>query len=625
MWTPEDAIRAYSLRRWGQGYFSVNAEGHLTVHPTRESRLEVDLAVLAAEIRAAGLSWPVLVRFTDILHDRVSALCGAFVGVFERLGYSGSYAAVYPIKVNQQHCVVEQILAKGRDCVGLEAGSKPELTAVLAQSPTGGVIICNGYKDREYVRLALIGTRLGHRVYLVIEKPNELELILREADALGVEPLIGVRVRLAASAAGKWQNSGGERAKFGLSAGQVLALVQRLEAAGRLDRLQLLHSHLGSQIPNLRDIAAAMAESARFFAELSALGAPIRVVDVGGGLGVDYEGTATRHDCSINYSLEGYASSVVEALVRICADKGLAHPDIITESGRAMVAHHAVLIANVTEYEPAPAEDGPPVIPADAPGPVRRLSETLRLADQASPLEIYREGVHDLDEVRQAFARGDIALADRALGEEAFYALCRRLRPRLQEGARSHRALLDELNDRLADKVFCNFSVFQSLPDVWAIDQIFPVVPLQRLDEPPGRRGVIQDLTCDSDGCIDHYVDEHGVEPTLPLHELRSGEPYLLGFFLVGAYQEILGDMHNLFGDTDAVDVELDGAGSYRLVRPERGDSVDQLLSYVHFDPRDMLARYRHKLDASGLAEPEREQLFTELKAGLYGCTYLED
>jgi arginine decarboxylase len=346
---------------------------------------------------------------------------------------------------------------------------------------------------------------------------------------------------------------------------------------------------------------------------------------VGGGLGVDYEGTGTRHYCSINYSLAGYAQTVVDALAGVCEEKGLAHPEIVTESGRAMVAHHAVLITNVIEYEPAPGESGPPAAPPMGSGPLRRIAEALVAQNQGSPLELYREALQDLEEMRQAFNRGELALADRALAEEAFYFLCRRLRPQLQARARSHRPLLDELNERLADKVFCNFSVFQSMPDVWAIDQIFPVAPLHRLDERPDRRGVIQDLTCDSDGCIEHYVDEHGVEPTLPLHRLREGEPYLLGFFLVGAYQEILGDMHNLFGDTDAVDVELDGVGGYRLVRPERGDSVDQLLSYVHFDPRDMLARYRRKLDAAGLAESEREQYFTELKAGLYGYTYLED
>jgi arginine decarboxylase len=625
MWSIDEAARTYSLANWGEGYFGVNAAGHVTVRPRRSPEGEVDLYRVALQAREAGLAWPVLVRFNDILHDRVASMCRAFAEACGRTGYRGRYTAVYPIKVNQQHSVVEHILAGGGDCVGLEAGSKPELTAVLAEAPPGGIIIGNGYKDREYVRLALIGTRLGHRVYIVVEKPNELDTILRESEELGVRPLIGVRIRLAASAAGKWQNSGGEKAKFGLSAIQVLGLVERLKAAERLDCLQLLHFHLGSQIPNLRDIAGAMDEVARFFAELARLGVRLQVVDVGGGLGVDYEGTGTRHYCSINYSLERYAATVVEALGRVCAEQDLPHPDIITESGRALTAHHAVLIANVTEYEVAPG-DGEQIRPeAGAPVPIRRLGAALDRVDDSSPLELYREALHDLDDVRDGFRRGEISLEQRARAEELFYALCRSIRPRLHGSARSHRALLDELDERLADKVFCNFSLFQSLPDVWAIDQIFPVVPLQRLDEAPTRSGTVQDLTCDSDGCIEQYVDENGVERTLMLHDIREGEPYLLGFFMVGAYQEILGDMHNLFGDTDAVNVELDAEGGYRLVRPERGDSVDELLSYVHFDPRDMLVSYRRKLAAAGLGDQEREHLFTELKAGLYGYTYLED
>ncbi|MGD2081978.1 MAG: biosynthetic arginine decarboxylase [Chromatiales bacterium] len=625
MWSIADARRTYSLASWGEGYFGINPQGHMIARPLRDAGPEVDLYRLASEVREAGLAWPVLVRFNDILHDRVRALCGAFAQAFERTGYGGRYTAVYPIKVNQQHSVVEHVLAGGGDCVGLEAGSKPELMAVLAQAPAGGVIVCNGYKDREYIRLALIGQRLGHRVYIVIEKLNELDAVLREAESLQVRPLIGVRVRLAASAAGNWQNSGGERAKFGLSAGQVLTLVDRLRRARRLDCLELLHSHLGSQIPNLRDIAGAMDEVARFFAELEALGARIRVVDVGGGLGVDYEGTATRHYCSINYSLERYARAVVDALKGICAERGLREPDIITESGRAMTAHHAVLVAEVVECEAAPG-DGVPEAPAEeAPPVLRSLARALDSVPSASPLEIYREAAQDLEDAREGFRRGDLDLRQRAWAEELFYSVCRRLRPRLSAASRSHRALLDELNERLADKVFCNFSVFQSMPDVWAIDQIFPVAPLQRLDEAPGRSGVIQDLTCDSDGCIEHYVDENGVERTLPLHDLRPGEPYLLGFFLVGAYQEILGDMHNLFGDTDSINVELDGEGGYRLTRPERGDSADELLGYVHFDPRDMLASFRRKLGATDLAETDRERYFEELEAGLYGYTYLED
>ncbi len=613
----------YAIHRWGEGYLGVDAQGHLTMRPDRQGETVIDLHRLAHEVVEAGLAWPVLVRFSDILHDRVAAMGRAFEQAARALDYSGAYTAVYPIKVNQQHSVVSEILRGGGDQVGLEAGSKPELVAVLAMA-RGEVIVCNGYKDREYIRLALIGNRLGHRVYIVIEKPSELELVLKEAADLGIEPRLGVRVRLAASAAGKWQNSGGEKAKFGLSASQVLTLVERLRAADRLGCLQLLHTHLGSQIPNIRDIRRGMLEMARYYAELRRLGVPIGVVDVGGGLGVDYEGTGTRHYCSINYSLEGYASEVLGALSAVCAEQGLPEPDIITEAGRAMTAHHAMLITNVIERESAPGGRPPTTAPEDPPV-LKILRREFERAERDSPLEVYQEAEHGLGEAREAFERGELDLVQRAHAEQLFYAVCRRLHPRLQSGARSHRDLLDELNVRLADKVFCNFSLFQSMPDVWAIDQLFPVVPLQRLNEAPTARALIQDLTCDSDGCIEQYVDQEGVESTLPMHETEPGETYLLGIFMLGAYQEVLGDIHNLFGDTDAVNLELDGEGGYRLTQPERGDSVEELLRYIHFDPEAMLASYRSKIEGAGLNSALSAQFFAELKAGLSGYTYLED
>ena len=615
----------YGVRRWGAGYFGIDDSGHVTVHPRRDDGAAIDLHRLAGEVRQAGLSWPVLVRFVDILHDRVATLCRAFRLAADELDYGGGYTALYPVKVNQQRSVIDEILAGGDGCVGLEAGSKPELMAVLAQSPAGGTIVCNGYKDREYVRLALIGQRLGHRVYIVVEKLSELELILAQADALRVEPLLGVRVRLFSSAAGNWQNSGGEKAKFGLTAGQLLELLRRLRQAKRLDRLQLLHSHIGSQIPNLRDIRRCIGEAARFYGELRRLGADIRVVDVGGGLGVDYEGTGTRHYCSINYSLEAYAREVVKGLARVCRRHDLPHPDLFTESGRAMTAHHAVLITNVIESDPVGEGELPVALPEDPPEVLAQLSAELERAGSESPSEVYQETLHGLEEARELFEQGALDLEQRALAEELFVAVCRRLLPRLRPGSRRHRELLDELHERLADRLFCNFSLFQSLPDVWAIDQIFPVMPLQRLLEPPTRSAVLHDLTCDSDGRIDNYVDQDGVERSLPVHEPRAGEPYLLGIFLVGAYQEILGDMHNLFGDTDAVNVRLEPDGGHRLVQTERGDSVDQLLRYVHFSTGRMLERYREKLQGAAIGGEEAERLFSELEAGLHGYTYFEE
>lgn len=613
----------YAIDRWGEGYFGINAAGHLCARPDPHGPIEIDLSQLASEIEAEGLSLPVLVRFSDILRHRVQSLHQAFVEASAACGYSGRYQPVYPIKVNQQAGVVREILHSGH--AGLEAGSKPELMAVLALSPPGGLIVCNGYKDREYVRLALIGRRLGLRVYLVIEKPSEVPLILEEAARLGVEPLLGVRVRLAAAAAGNWQSSGGEKAKFGLAANQILDLVRELETAGRLDWLQLLHAHLGSQIPNLQDIRSGVAELVRFYAELRRLGAPIGVIDVGGGLGVDYEGTRTRNYCSVNYGFEGYASAIVNTIAAECRRRDLPEPDLFSESGRAMTAHHAVLIANVIDREVAGGRD---VTPQDNEGDATldALVGQLRAVATASPQEVYAESRELLATARDRFAQDQLDLAGRARAEELFFAICRTLAARLDPAIRRHRELADEVNALLADKLFCNFSLFQSLPDIWALDQIFPIVPIQRLDELPVARAVIHDLTCDSDGCIDQYVDEGGIEASLPVHvDAGLHAPYLLGFFMVGAYQEILGDIHNLFGDTDAINVELDPnvPGGYRLLEPERGDSTDELLSYVHFEPRTLLAHYRRKLDAAGLDRPTREQLFIELKAGLYGYTYL--
>ncbi len=615
--------RIYAISRWGDGYFRINAAGHLCARPDPGKEVEVDLAALAQRLREEGLALPVLVRFNDILRHRVRSLQQAFGQAGETVGYAGRYEPVYPIKVNQQKSVVQQILREGG--AGLEAGSKPELMAVLALSAPDGLVIYNGYKDRESIRLALIGRRLGMRVHIVIEKLSEVPLILEEADRMGIDPLLGVRVRLAA-AAGNWQSSGGEKAKFGLSASQVVQLVEDLRAADRIGRLALLHAHLGSQIPNIQDIRAGIRELGRYYAELRRLGAPIATVDVGGGLGVDYEGTRTRSFCSVNYSVEAYAAAVVETLCAECRRQGLPEPNLVSESGRAMTAHHAVLITNVIDRESA---GGLAVAKREDEGDalLNALSGEIALAADAPAQEVYADARALLAEARERFEQGRLDLPARARAEELFFATCRALAARIDPGLRTHRELSDEINALLADKLFCNLSVFQSLPDVWALDQIFPIVPLQRLDEAPRDRAVVHDLTCDSDGRISHYVDEGGIEASLPVHpQDRDGDPYLLGLFMVGAYQEILGDIHNLFGDTDAVNVELDPAaeGGYRLLEPERGDSADELLSYVHFEPRTLLARYRRKLEEAGLERAASEQYFVELKAGLYGYTYLE-
>ncbi len=625
-WDIEQARATYNLVHWGAGYFDVGPDGHLIAHPGRDPRRgAVDLHELAHRVRAAGLSWPVLVRFVDILHERVDTLVEAFAAATAADGYEGSFTAAYPIKVNQQRSVVTEILGHGDGRVGLEAGSKPELMAALALTPAGGLIVCNGYKDREYIRLALIGRELGHRIFIVVEKLSELELVVEESRALGVEPLLGVRMRLASIGAGKWQNTGGEKSKFGLSAAQVLEVVERLQGAGLLGSLRLLHFHLGSQIANIRDIQRGAREAARCYAELRALGVPLSCVDVGGGLGVDYEGTRSRSFCSMNYTVGEYARNVVHTLWEVCTEHDLPHPDIVTESGRAMTAHHAVLITNVTDVEPAADDQPGPAPGADDPLILHDLWRACEGVSERSALEAYHDAAHWLAEAQSMYMHGVLTIAQRARAERLYFAACRRVRPLLQPSIRAHRELLDELDEKLADKYFCNLSVFQSLPDVWAIDQIFPIVPLHRLDEAPARRAVIQDLTCDSDGRIDQYVDREGVESTLPLHAWRPGEPYLLGFFLVGAYQEILGDMHNLFGDTDSVNVVLDAGGGYRLEDAQRGDTVDALLRYVHFDPQTLRERYRTKLEAAPIDAARRAAYWESLEGGLDGYTYLED
>lgn len=626
-WNIQKARQTYNLAYWSSGYFDINDQGHLTAHPNRDFGNDgIDLYALNDEIRAAGLSLPVLVRFPGILHDRIDSLCNAFETAMEELAYEGGYTAVYPIKVNQQHTVVDEVLSHGGRRVGLEAGSKPELMAVLALAEAnGGVIVCNGYKDREYIRLALIGRQLGHRIYIVVEKLSELELVIRESRDMGVRPLLGMRARLASLGTGKWQNTGGKKSKFGLSSQQVLTMVAMLQEEGMGDCLQLLHVHMGSQISNIQDIQRGMREVSRYYAELHQMGVPIRVMDVGGGLGVDYEGTRSRSFCSINYSVQEYARNILQAIHDACMEQDLPQPDVFTESGRALTAHHAVLFTNVIDQEAVPAglpeqepDDDDPVI-------IKDLYQGLdNLADRPV-LEVYHDANYWLSEAHSMYVHGVLTLEQRAWAEQLYFETCRQVRDLLQPSKRAHREVLDELNEVLADKYFCNFSVFQSAPDVWAIDQIFPVVPLQRLNEKPDRRAVLQDITCDSDGRIDQYVDLDGVDSTLPVHGLKNGEPYLLGMFMLGAYQEILGDMHNLFGDTDSVNVEMQADGSYRLTHVEQGDTVDNVLEYVHISADELLQSYHRKVEDSGLPEGVQESYLEELEAGLRGYTYLED
>ena len=622
-WNTELSREIYAIEHWSEGYFDIHPGGHVVVHPARDpDKGAVDLVEVVRSVRQEGLSLPILVRFTDILRHRITRLSEAFDKARTDMDYQGGYTPVYPIKVNQQRAVVDAILHNGRYPVGLEAGSKSELLAILALS-NAGTVICNGYKDRSYIRLALIGRSLGLNVFIVIEKLSELDVVIEEAASLGIEPQLGVRVRLSSISAGKWQNSGGEKSKFGLHNGEILKLVSRLRQADSLDWLKLMHFHMGSQIADISDVKTALREAGRYYAELHALGVNIQVADVGGGLGVDYEGTRSTSECSINYSIDEYAHSIVRAFSEMCAEYALPHPELVTESGRAMSAHHAVLITHITDIESVPEDAAPPI--ASEAKPLQDLADCLERLPTESVLGVYHDAQFDLAEARAMFVQGKLSLPELAEAERMNAAVCHGVQRRLDIRLRSHRELLDELNERLADKVFCNFSLFQSMPDAWAIGQVFPVMPLQRLNEEPTRRGVIQDLTCDSDGRIDAYIDHQSLETTLRLHATTPGENYLIGIFLVGAYQEILGDMHNLFGDTHSVNVELDGHGGYRLVDPMHGDGADDMLRYVHIDPEELERAYRKKLIEAKLPADRRKQFESELMAGLVSYTYLEE
>ncbi len=621
-WSIERARHTYSIEHWSSGYFDVADDGRVIARVGSELP-PAALAEVAAAAEARGLRLPLLVRFADVLGDRVAQLQQAFAGATREWEYAGGYSAIFPIKVNQHASVVGELIARGGPGFGLEAGSKPELVAVLAMAEPGSIVICNGYKDREYLQLALIGIKLGLRVHIVIEKPGEARMALEEAASLGVVPLFGARMRLASIGAGKWQNTGGDKAKFGLNPRQLLDLVAELRAAGRLDCLRLLHFHMGSQISNVRDIAGGMREATRYLVELARDGIRIEFMDVGGGLGIDYEGTRSRSDCSINYSLAQYAGNIVGPLAEACAEHGIAPPHILTEAGRAMTAHHAVLIANVSAVERA-AEGAIGVGHEAEVAAIRHLREIVEEMDSRPPLELYEEARHHFAEGQSLFALGGLDLAQRATLDDLFFAIANRVRARLRTDERAHRQVLDELNEKLVDKYFLNFSLFQSIPDVWAIDQVFPIMPIDGLEIEPDRQGVIADLTCDSDGRIDLYVDSQGLDSSLPLHAPKSGGSYRLGIFLVGAYQETLGDIHNLFGDTDSVDVRMTPEG-FVLEHARRGDTSDRLLAYVGYDVADLRLRFSRRLAAAALPRAEAERVRGALETGLTGYTYLED
>ncbi|AIA72652.1 biosynthetic arginine decarboxylase [Pectobacterium atrosepticum] len=625
-----EMLRTYNIAWWGNNYYDVNELGHISVCPDPDvPEARVDLARLVKDMQKENHQrLPALFCFPQILQHRLRSINAAFKQARESFGYEGGYFLVYPIKVNQHRRVIES-LANSGEPLGLEAGSKAELMAVLGHAGmTRTVIVCNGYKDREYIRLALIGEKLGHKVYLVIEKMSEIRLVLEEAERLNVVPRLGVRARLASQGSGKWQSSGGEKSKFGLAAIQVLQLVEMLREAGKLDSLQLLHFHLGSQLANIRDIATGVRESARFYVELHKLGVNIQCFDVGGGLGVDYEGTRSQSDCSVNYGLNEYANNVIWGIGDACNEHGLPHPTVITESGRAVTAHHTVLVSNIIGVERN--EFSEPTEPEeDAPRALESLWSTWKEIKQPGKRRSLREWLHDsqmdLHDVHTQYTHGMLDLTQRAKAEQLYLSICQLIQEQLDPSNRAHRPVIDELQERMADKLYVNFSLFQSMPDAWGIDQLFPVMPLEGLDKPPERRAVLLDITCDSDGTIDHYVDGDGIATTMPMPPYDPENPPLLGFFMVGAYQEILGNMHNLFGDTSTVDVFVFQDGTVEIEESDEGNTVADMLEYVQLDPKVLMTRFRDQVKETDLDAELQAQFMEEFETGLYGYTYLED
>lgn len=628
-----DRIRAdYNVQHWSQNFFGINDDGDVTVSPRKDGQHQVPLTRIAQALEDKGLTLPALVRFPQIIHQRVHGICDAFNQAINDYGYQNEYLLVYPIKVNQQKDVVEQILASQAEAetkqLGLEAGSKPELMAVLAMAQrASSVIVCNGYKDREYVRLALIGEKLGHKVFIVLEKLSELDTVLQEAKALNVKPRVGLRIRLASQGAGKWQASGGEKSKFGLSASQVLQVVERLKAEDQLEMLQLVHFHLGSQMANIRDVRNGVNEAARFYCELRKMSVPIAYFDVGGGLAVDYDGTRSQSSSSMNYGLAEYARNIVSTVGDVCALYEESAPVIISESGRSLTAHHAVLITNVIGTESynvtvvdAPAQDAPMLLQN-----MWQNWQNLKAGTNARALiEIYNDTQSDLVEAQTLFTSGVVDLHQRAWVEQLSLSIYGELHKQMDNKNRFHRPILDELSERLADKFFVNFSLFQSMPDAWGIEQVFPVLPLSGLDSEEQTRAIMLDITCDSDGTVEQYVDGQGIESTLPVPAWNKDKPYLMGFFLVGAYQEILGDMHNLFGDTHSAVVNVTEEGDFEFAAIDLGDTVEDMMRYVHIDVDAIKNNYKELVERHIDAD-EQALILEELEYGLTGYTYLED
>jgi arginine decarboxylase len=628
-WKIQDAVETYGIRHWGKGYFAINKAGHVAVQPNKRADESIDLKELVDQLQERGIQLPILLRFTDILRHRVGEIHEAFKKAIEEFDYQGKYCCVYPIKVNQQRQVVEEILDFGKPFhFGLEAGSKPELLAVMAL--TNGLdtpIICNGFKDDEFIQMTMLARKIGKQVIPVVEKFTELEAIVRHAEELKVRPALGVRVKLAARGAGRWRSSAGYRSKFGLTLTEVLEAVEYLKERDLVDCLEMVHFHLGSQITNIRSIKSALTEAARVYVELHRVGAGVKFLDVGGGLGIDYDGSQTDFESSINYTLQEYANDVVFRIKSVCEEAGVPHPTIVSESGRAMVAYHSLLVFDVLGVSNFDRFEVPEDVPADAPQQVSDLFAIHRELKKKNLLESYHDSVQAVDEALNMFNLGTLTIEMRALVERLFWAVCSKMLKIVRDMEYAPEEL-QGLEAMLSDTYFCNFSIFQSMPDSWAIKQLFPIMPIHRLNEVPSRRAVLGDITCDSDGKIDQFIDLRDVRNTLQLHP-TDGKPYYLGAFLLGAYQEILGDLHNLFGDTNAVHISLDENGEVNIDDVIKGDTVREVLAYVQFSAEKLTESLRKDVERAvrtgKISLMESRQMLRFYESGLDGYTYLEE
>ncbi|HVU50874.1 MAG TPA: biosynthetic arginine decarboxylase [Polyangia bacterium] len=627
-WMVADSAEMYGVKYWGNNFFSINDVGNVQAHPAGPDNGRIDLKELVDEVARRGIGLPLLIRFSDVLKSRIVELNETFRAAIAEHGYKGQYKGVYPIKVNQHRYVVEEIVQFGRPYhYGLEAGSKPELLAVMAMlDDEEALVICNGYKDEEYIETALMASKLGRTVLIVVEKFSELQLIAEVAKKVGVRPRIGVRVKLAAKGSGRWEASGGDRSKFGLSTREVVEAINFMRANDLLNCFELLHFHLGSQISAIRAVKNALREAGRFYVEIAKLGAPLKYFDAGGGLGVDYDGSQTNFASSMNYTPQEYANDIVFSLQEICDAAGVSHPTIVTESGRAVVAHHSMLVMDILGVGEFDVGKAPEKLPKDANRVVRNLFETYKDISRKNLLESYHDALEYKEEALQLFNLGNLSLSERVVAEDVFWAVCQKILKTLRE-LREIPEELDGLERALSDTYFCNFSMFQSLPDIWAIDQLFPIMPIHRLGEEPTRRAVLADITCDSDDKIDHFIDRRDVKSVLELHPV-NGQDYYLGVFLIGAYQEILGDLHNLFGNTNTVHVSLAAGGGYQIEHVVTGDTVTDVLKYVSYAREDLVARVRRFAElavrANRMSLDETRSMLRMYEEGLAGYTYLE-